>query len=345
MADANVPSTMKAWQWTACPETLEKALFINDSADLPTAKKPLGADEVLVKVHYAALNPVDYKLPELPVVGRMAIPKPATPGLDFSGVVVQRGPESTLQIGQKVFGKVEPKQPHGTLADFIVGSKEGTVPVPEGVSLEDAACVGVCGLVTYQCLKAQNIKAGDKVFMNGGSGGAGTFAIQIAKALGAEVTTTCSTGNIELCKRLGADTVIDYTSKNETAIEALKNSGVKYDMVLDNVGYPPELYWETPHFTKDSAVYTQIGTQVSLPFIWDLAFRFLLPTWLGGGQRKFGFSLTKTNAEDYAQLAKWMGEGKLKSEIEKVYRWEDVPDAFVRCKSGRVKGKLVVKVN
>lgn len=342
---ATTPKTMKAWQWTVCPTTLDKALFINESADLPTAKKPLTGGEVLVKVHYAALNPVDYKLPELPVVGRMAIPKPATPGLDFSGVVAETGPESTLTIGQKVFGKVEPKQPHGTLADFIVGSKEGTVPVPDGVDLEDAACVGVCGLVTYQCLKAQGIKAGDKVFMNGGSGGAGTFAIQIAKALGAEVTTTCSTTNVELCKNLGADTVIDYTSKSETAIDALKKSGVKYDMVLDNVGYPPELYWECPQFTKETAPYTQIGTQVSLPFILDLAYRLLLPTWLGGGQRKFGFSFTKTDAKDYEQLAKWMTEGKLKSEIEKVYTWEQVPEAFVRCKSGRVKGKLVVKVN
>jgi NADPH:quinone reductase-like Zn-dependent oxidoreductase len=342
---ASIPKTMKAWQWTACPETLEKALFINESADLPTAKKPLGPDEVLVKVHYAALNPVDYKLPELPVVGRMAIPKPATPGLDFSGVVADKGPESTLQIGQKVFGKVEPKQPHGTLADYIVGSKEGVVPVPDGVSLEDAACVGVCGLVTYQCLKAQGIKAGDKVFLNGGSGGAGTFAIQIAKALGAEVTTTTSTVNVELCKNLGADTVIDYTSKSETAIEALKKSGKQYDAVLDNVGFPPELYWESPHFTKESAPYTQIGTQVSLPFVWDLAFRLLLPTWLGGGQRKFGFAFTRTNAEDYKQLVQWMVEGKLKSEIEKIYRWEEVPDAFVRCKSGRVRGKLVIKVN
>jgi NADPH:quinone reductase-like Zn-dependent oxidoreductase len=93
-----------------------------------------------------------------------------------------------------VFGKLEPKQQFGTLGEYIIGSKEGTVPIPDGVSLTDAATVGVCGLVTYQCL-APNVKSGDRVFINGGSGGTGTFAVQIAKALGCHVTTTSSGKN------------------------------------------------------------------------------------------------------------------------------------------------------
>jgi NADPH:quinone reductase-like Zn-dependent oxidoreductase len=182
---------MRAWQWSRCSNTLEQAIQINGIAPLPTTGRPLAPGESLIQVHAAALNPVDYKLAELPVVGRMAIPKPATPGLDFAGRVVQVASNSSVKVGQMVFGKLEPKQQFGTLGEYIIGSKAGTVPLPGGISAEEAATVGVCGLVTYQCL-APNVKPGDRVLINGGSGGTGCFAIQIAKALGCYVTTTCS---------------------------------------------------------------------------------------------------------------------------------------------------------
>lgn len=190
---------MNAWQWSSCTATLEDSLQLNDSAPLPTSSRPLASGESLIQVHAAALNQVDYKLAELPVVGRMAIPKPATPGLDFAGKVVEIGPDCDLKIGQIVFGKLEPKQQFGTLGEYIIGSKAGTVPVPAGISADTAATLGVCGLVTYQCL-APNVKPGDRVFINGGSGGTGTFAIQIAKALGGYVTTTCSGKEIEFIR-------------------------------------------------------------------------------------------------------------------------------------------------
>jgi NADPH:quinone reductase-like Zn-dependent oxidoreductase len=182
---------MRAWQWTTCSTTLEDAIQINDLAPLPTANRPLASGESLILVHAAALNPVDHKLAELPIVGRMAIPKPATPGLDFAGKAVQVGSNCDVKVGQMVFGKLEPKQQFGTLGEYIIGSKAGTVPIPQGVTAEQAATLGVCGLVTYQCL-VPNVKAGDRVLINGGSGGTGTFAIQIAKALGCYVVATCS---------------------------------------------------------------------------------------------------------------------------------------------------------
>ena len=191
MEAAKLPETMRAWQWSTCSTTLEKAITLNDNAPLPTAKRRLVSGETLIQVHAAALNPVDYKLAELPVVGRMAIPKPATPGLDFAGRVVQTGPGCDVEIGQMVFGKLEPKQQFGTLGEYVIVSKAGTVPLPDGITAERGATLGVCGLVTYQCL-APNVKQGDRVFINGGSGGTGIFAIQIAKALGCYVVTTCS---------------------------------------------------------------------------------------------------------------------------------------------------------
>lgn len=182
---------MRTWQWSVCTNGLEHALQFDVTAPLPTEKRSLASGESLVQVHAAALNPVDYKLAELPIVGRMAIPKPATPGLDFAGRVVQVGPDSNVKVGQMVFGKLEPKQQFGTLGEYIIGSKAGTVPMPNGITAEQAATLGVCGLVTYQCL-ASNAKPGDSILVNGGSGGTGSFAIQIAKALGCYVTTTCS---------------------------------------------------------------------------------------------------------------------------------------------------------
>lgn len=187
----SVPATMRAWQWSTCSTTLEEAIHINELAPFPTARRPLSPGESLIQVYAAALNQVDYKFAELPVAGRMAIPKPATPGLDFAGKVVQTGPDCNVKIGQMVFGKLEPKQQFGTLGEYIVGSRAGTVPIPEGVSVEQAATLGVCGLVAYQSI-APNVKSGDRILINGGSGGTGTFAIQIAKALGCHVTATCS---------------------------------------------------------------------------------------------------------------------------------------------------------
>lgn len=187
--ETHLPATMRAWQWTTCTTTLESALTLKPSSPLPS--RPLSPGECLIRVHAASLNPVDYKLAELPIVGRVAIPKPATPGLDFSGVVAKIGPDSSLKVEQRVFGKLEPKQQYGTLGEYVIGSKAGTVPLPDGISFEEGATMGVCGLVTYQCL-VKNVKKGDRVLINGGSGGTGTFAVQIAKALGCEVVTTCS---------------------------------------------------------------------------------------------------------------------------------------------------------
>ncbi|KAF3050679.1 hypothetical protein E8E11_009693 [Didymella keratinophila] len=337
--ETNLPTTMRAWQWTTCTTILESALTLNPST--PLRSRPLNPGECLIRVHAASLNPVDYKLAELPIVGRMAIPKPATPGLDFSGTVAEIGPDSRLKVGQRVFGKLEPKQQYGTLGEYIIGSRAGTVPLPDGISFEEGATMGVCGLVTYQCL-VKNVKKGDRVLINGGSGGTGTFAVQIAKALGCEVVTTCSGAKVQLCKDLGADEVIDYRAQDVTS--ALEKNGKQFDFVLDNVGEPAALYWKAPSFTKTDAKYVQIGSQVSLEFIYDLAFRFVIPTWLGGGQRPFSFTFASTNFDDYQGLAKLVAQGKVKPVIDEVFELENTADAYKKLRTGRARGKIVVKV-
>lgn len=335
----SIPSTMRASQWTTISDTIEKSLKVNNNASLPKSANSLGKDQTLVKVHYAALNPVDYKLPEMPIVGRFAIPKPASPCMDFSGVVVKTS-RSDLKPGQAVFGKTEPPL-FGAMAEYVVAGRQGVVALPEGVKFEEAACVGVAGLTAYQCI-VPNVKSGDKVFINGGSGGTGTFGIQFAKAAGCEVTTTCSGPNVDLCKSLGADEVIDY--KSEDVYEKLKRSGKRFDHIVDFVG-APDLYWQAHHFSKPQAKVTNVGAAMTLDFFRRLLPIFILPGFLGGGTMKYQFLTCQADESDFKQIGQWMAEGKVKPIIGETFSLDEVPKAFEKLKTGRVRGKLVVKVS
>ncbi|RMZ71247.1 Zinc alcohol dehydrogenase [Pyrenophora seminiperda CCB06] len=240
-----------------------------------------------------------------------------------------------------VFGKLEPKQRFGTLGAYAIASKAGTVPLPDGVSPEAAATLGVCGLVTYQCLK-RNVKRGDHVLINGGSGGTGTFAVQITKAMGCVVTATCSGANVQLCKDLGADHVVDYRSQSVT--QTLAASDCKFNFILDNIGAPADLYWEAPRFSQPDAKYVQIGSQVSLGFVYDLAWRFLVPAWLGGGQRPFAFGMASTHYEDFVELGALVQEGRVRPVVQEVVGFDEVKAAYERLRTGRCRGKIVVRV-
>jgi len=147
--------------------------------------------------------------------------------------------------------------------------------------------------------------------------------------------------NVQLCKDLGADEVFDYRSNDIPSL--LSKNERLYDLVLDNVGTPFELYWQSPHFTMPGAKYVQIGSEVSLPFVYDLALRFLVPTRLGGGQRPFSFGLASTSFDDFAKLGQLMAE-RVKPVIDEMYAFEDVARAYKKLKTGRAKGKIVVRV-
>lgn len=146
---------------------------------------------------------------------------------------------------------------------------------------------------------------------------------------------------MELCKGLGADDAIDY--RNEDVYTKLGEAG-SYDMVLDNIGAPSDLYWRSPSFTKPGAKYVQIGSEVSLGFVYDVAFRFLAPTWLGGGQRPFSFGLTATSFQDLSKLGQLVAEKKVVPVVDEVFSFEDVPGAYTKLKTGRARGKIVVRV-
>lgn len=148
--------------------------------------------------------------------------------------------------------------------------------------------------------------------------------------------------NAQLCTNLGADRVIDYRTQSVTTV--LEKSGKRFDFVLDNVGEPAELYWKAPLFTKPDAKYVQIGSVVSLGFIYDLAFRFIIPTALGGGQRPFSFAFATTNYKDYQGLAELVAKGKVKPVIDEVFELEHAPEAYQKLRTGRARGKIVVRI-
>ena len=339
---------MKAWQFSQTTGGLEKNLKLNNAVSLPPNAKSLGPDQVLVQVLSATLNPVDYKFAQIPVVGSLIIKRPASPALDYSGRVVACGPNSKkvssedLKPGQLVFGKLDGPTQYGTLAEYTIGPRSGCVPLPQGVSVDDAACIGSAALTAYQCL-VPHVKPGDKVFINGGSGGVGSFGIQIAKIKGCHVTTSCSSANVDLCKSLGADQVIDYKSKDVvTELKKMQN----FDLVVDNVGTPADLYWQAHKFTKAGTKYVQVGAAMSPGGIYDLLTRMVWPGFLGGGKRPFEFLGLSNNYDQMKEMGGWMADGKMKALIDEVYGMEDKGPvrAYEKLKTGRVKGKLVVRI-
>ena len=332
----SIPTKFKAWQYTSTKGGLEKNLKLN-TLTAPTNHNP---DHHQIQIIAASLNPVDYKPAEKPIIRRMFIPNPATPGLDYAGRIVKPAKGSSLKVGQLVFG-VSGSSPFagGALSKFVSIKPEGAVPLPEGVDVIDAATIGVAGLTAYQSI-ALRVKKGDKVFINGGSGGCGVFGIQIAKAIGCYVATSCSSRNVELCKSLGADRVVDYTKQN--VVEALK--GEKFDHIVDNVGNDLSLYWKSHLYTRPGAVYIQVAGDLSLRSALDGTRVKLWPAALGGGQRKREGILAQLKYDELKQIGEWMKEGKVKAVIDERFKFEDAPKAFEKLKTGRARGKIVVEV-
>ncbi|KAJ5129089.1 uncharacterized protein N7443_006204 [Penicillium atrosanguineum] len=331
-----LPSAMKAWLYSSTSAGLEKNMYLDSSARVPPA--PCG-DEVLVQVLSSALNPADFKVPEMgPHARHLVIGMPASPGMDFCGRVVTSGPGAGFKPGQLVYGCHSMPMKFGALAEYLSISAKLIAPVPEGVSVDDAASLGIAGQSAYQALDGY-VKEGDKVFVNGGSGGCGIFAIQIAKHMGCFVAVTCSTKNVELCYRLGADEVIDYTAVGDV-VGALKKKGIIYDHILDHVGLPSDLYFQCHHFLRPGGVFVQVGASALTTFISRVAW----PSFLGGGKRKYVIFFFKNTQNHTVKLGELVQQGVLKLQFDSKYEFADAVKAFERLRSGRARGKVLVHV-
>ena len=288
-----------------------------------------------------SLNPVDYKLPEAPLLGRLAVYRPSSPGIDYCGRVAITGPSSSLKPNQLVFGRLEKPTKFGTLAQYVVAPEAGAAPLPAGIDPDDAGGIGTAALTAYQSIVPFAGK-GDRVFIHGGSGGTGTFGIQIAKAIGCTVTTTCSTTNVQLCKDLGADEVLDY--KSTDIIQSLTSQGPVFALAVDNVGSPPALYNAADHFLKDGGRYIQIGAAASLGAAWMLLSRLLWPTMLGGGKHGYQVLAVNNKRADFEVLGRWVSEGVVKVVMDQVFGVEGAREAYAKLKTGRARGKIVCRV-
>ncbi|CAK7273212.1 putative secondary metabolism biosynthetic enzyme [Sporothrix epigloea] len=349
-----LPATMRAWIFDHAKGGIEKAMRLVSDHPVPENFHHKSKETILVRVLAASLNPVDYKLPELPLVGGFFYKRPATPAADFCGRVVQSslGGSSAFQPGQLVAGTLPLPTHHGALAEYAVAYADRIAPVPAGVSAEQAATIGICGATVWTALVPQ-IEAAQKrsaspkdlrVFINGGSGGIGSFAIPIAKALGCHVTTTCSTANVEHVRRqLGADDVIDYKTSNvaEVLVSKAKSDG-QFDVAFDAIGMPFSIYKAADEFLVPGAAFPRIGVDSLL----DGVRMMLQPRLLGGGKHATPFVNGDVTSERLQHVLELMAQGKLTVPLEgdATVPLEQVPQAYARLKTHRVRGKIVVRV-
>jgi NADPH:quinone reductase-like Zn-dependent oxidoreductase len=304
-----------------------RRLHLSTTQPIPSVPK----NHFLIKVLTAALNPVDYKLPESGVIGSMVIKIPGGPGLDFCGRIVE-GASAPFQDGQV-----------GTWSEFVVVAKNECAILPHGVQVDDAAALGTAAMTSWQSMLPDVVKAGARIFVNGGSGGVGTVRIQFAKARGAHVTLTCSTENVELCRSLGADEVWDY--KTVDILAKLESGGEQFDGVIDNVWSLS--YYGCEKYLKADGRFITVGVDGGVTFKGILADakKSVLPGFLGGGKRKYTFVRVDSNTKDFSEIGGLFDEGKVKVVIDQAFDFEDVPKAYAKLREGRTRGKLIVQVS
>jgi len=316
------------------------------AGDMPVPE--LREDDVLIQIHAAGVNPLDSKIRDGEFKLLLPYRLPLILGHDLAGVVVRVGPRvRRFKPGDEVFARPH-KDRIGTFAEFIAIKEDGVALKPTSLSMEEAASIPLVGLTAWQALieKGQLAK-GQKVLIHAGSGGVGTFAIQLAKHVGATVATTASAANAEWLKQLGADIVIDY--KKDDFATILKD----YDVVLDTQGGntlekslrvlkpggkligiagPPD-----PDFAKE------IGASLFL----KTAMRFLSYRIRKAAKRhhvSYSFLFMRANGEQLGQIAALVDAGAIKPVIDRVFPFESTNDALAYVERGRVKGKVVVKV-
>lgn len=308
-----------------------------DVLKLTTIKRPSpGENEVLVRNHAANVTAADIMMRNgKPKIGRLYLgltkPKRAVPGFDFAGEIVGTGHGvTTFTIGDKVFGGTTTL---GCYAEFVcVNVNDVITIIPENTSYQEAAPVASSAITVLNFLKGlANIKPGDRVLINGASGSLGTYAVQYAKYLGAEVTGVCSASNIELVKSLGADYVIDYTRTNFT------QNGRRYEVIFDTVG--------KQSFSKCRKVLSPNGIYLSSVIGMPLLFRSLWQSIFGKQKAKFsatGALPAKKRLAYLEEIAAIMANGQLKSVIDRTYPLQELPDAHRYVENGHKKGNVVI---
>ena len=313
-----------------------------DVIELDEVTKPTPADdEVLVRVHASSVNRSDYyslggvAVLMRPMIGGFLRPKDEHVGGDFAGVAEAVGKDvSDVQPGDEVYGARS-----GAFAEYV-SARTAVARKPANLSFEEAAAVPVAGLTALEALRDRGqLQPGQRVLVNGGSGGVGTFAVQLAKALGAgHVTAVCSTRNVERAQALGANTVIDYTREDYTS------RGEQYDLIVDVAGthsWRQNLRVLVP---GGRLVLTGMPSGNCLTGPMGRLARLWLSSRIGRG-RTLIFFVCKPNRANLATLRELIEEGKVHPAVDRVYPLAEIADALEAMGDGHTQGKLVVRID
>ena len=311
-----------------------------DVIEIRDVERPTPADdEVLVRVHAGSLNIADwYALTGTPYAGRaqmgLAKPREHRLGTDYAGVVEEVGKDVTLfHPGDEVFGART-----GSLAEYVCAKEDrAIVTKPPNASFEEAAAVPVAALTALQGLRDKGqLREGEKVVITGASGGVGTFAIQIAKALGGEVTAVCSTGNIDLAQSLGADHVVDYS------VEDFTTSGERYDVAVNVNGNTPWSAWK--RVFAPGARFVLVGASRGTRLLGPLSYVIRLKLGSLRGGPKVAFFIAQVGKADMEALRELLEAQKMTSIIDRRYELGEIANAFRYIGEGHARGKVVINV-
>jgi NADPH:quinone reductase-like Zn-dependent oxidoreductase len=310
-----------------------------DVLEFRDVEKPV-LDEVrgvLVKIHSSSVNPADYYEMSAPLIIRPMMkagilrPKEPKLGTDISGVVeAVSGKVTRFKPGDEVFGMAP-----WSFAEYTAVREDRLALKPPNSSFEEAGSVGIAGITALQGVRDHgNVQPGQKVLINGAGGGVGTFAVQIAKALGAQVTAVTNTENLGLVRKLGADHVIDYTKDDFT------KSGDKYDVICDIAAAHSVSDYKRSLVPGGTLVIIGMKSVSLRSLLYYLVLAKLLPK----GGKKLKFFVAKSNQKDMEFLKELIENGKLTPIIDKQYPLTETAEAMRQLKTGHARGKIVVKV-
>jgi NADPH:quinone reductase-like Zn-dependent oxidoreductase len=317
------------------------------AGDLPTPEP--GEDEVLVRIHAAGVNLLDAKIRNGEFKLILPYHLPLVLGHDVAGSVVRVGPGvRKFKPGDEVFSRPDDFR-IGAFAEFIAIKEDSLAPKPRQLTREEAASIPLVGLTAWQALiEKANLKPGQKVFIQAGSGGVGTIAIQLAKHLGATVATTTSGANVDWVKRLGADVVIDYKTQDfETVLH-------DYDVVLnsqDGATLDKSLRVLRPGgklISISGPPDPDFGTQIGAPWYVKSVVRLLSARTRRKARRRgigYSFLFMRANGAQLREIGALIDSGSIRPIVDRVFPFEATNEAMAYVESGRAKGRVVIKVN
>ncbi|HDR6269284.1 NADPH:quinone reductase [Bacillus cereus] len=315
-------------------------------AEVPTPE--INEYEVLAEIHAASINPIDFKIRDGKVKMLLKYEMPLILGNDFAGVITKVGSKVTrFKVGDEIYARPR-KNKIGTFAEYIAIHEDDIALKPKNLSFEEAASIPLVGLTSYQALHdIMQLQKGQRILIHAGSGGVGTFAIQLAKIMGAIVTTTASEAGANLVTSLGADEIINY--KTEKFEDILKN----YDAVFDTIG--GATLEKSFNIIKSGGNIVSVSGMPNARFTKEFGSGFFKTLLFSLASKKltalekkhnaqYSFLFMKPSGDQLRTIANYIEAGQIKPVIDRVFPFEDAQKAMEYSESGRAKGKIIVKI-